>query len=58
MKEGEIYLHTNKRGRKFMFRVKKIHNEPTVVMSFIGHEDMVIDTKKVWDDLKMEKVFP
>ena len=58
MKEGEIYLHKSKSGKKWMFRVEKIFQEPTVLMTIVGHNEMVSDTKKVWDDLKMEKVFP
>jgi len=58
MKEGEIYLHKSKTGKKWLFRVKKIYNEPTILMSMIGHDEEVVDVKKVWNDLKMEKVFP
>jgi hypothetical protein len=55
MKEGDIYLHEKS---KFLFRVEKIYNEPTILMSLIGYDDMVVDTMKVWKDLKMKKLFP
>ena len=55
MKEGDIYLHEKS---KFLFKVEKIRNEPTILMSIIGHDDMIVDTEKVWTDLKMKKLFP
>jgi len=55
MKEGDVYLH---KKSNFLFRVEKIYNEPTVLMSLIGHDDLVIDKQKIWNDLKMKKLFP
>ena len=54
MKEGDVYLY--KKGQ--IFRVVKIHNAPTILMEWVGHNDMAIDTKQVWKDLKMKKLFP
>ena len=60
MKEGDIYKH--KKG--FLFQVTRIYNEPTIIMRVIHHkneklvEEQVTDTKKVWDEMKMEKIFP
>jgi len=54
MKIGDMYIY--KKGQ--IFRVVKIYNEPTILMELVGHNDQVIDTIKVWEGLKMKKLFP